>query len=419
MGSYSELRVDALVVATFKAPLDPAILLLFSSDDRRESILPPDPDLDPDEPRRKVELVVSASRMRDRLDVLGVGRSITSAALEEIVQRELDYREDNELSATSNRRVSQQNAREISMLNRLDFETWCRRFAQEHRRRRKWWSNLVVGSLPWLIELLTENLEPAYCLRAVLEALTDAREVVLDVSDPELSYYDESRSPLEYAQGSFISQAAQGAPVILLTEGKSDARILSVAIEVLKPHLVGRLRVADFTETRESNAGALVNIVKTLAAAGVANRVVAIFDNDTAAHEALSSLNRTSLPPNLFVFTLPELGLARSYPTLGPAGPVNMDITGMACSLELYLGRDLLETPEGQLRPVEWRALSRKLGRYQGEIVDKAAIQEAFMRKAEAALRDRSLIKHQDWSGLECLLRSLLDMLANSSGETR
>jgi hypothetical protein len=412
MGSYSELRVDGLVVGTYKAPLHPSLLLLFSSGDRRESTLPSDPELDPDELRHQIELAVSAAAMRDRLDVLGVGRAATSVALQKLIRSELEYHEEDHLFEGAQRRVIQQNRRERSMLERLDFDVWTHRVANEYRRQRRSSSNRVVGSLTWLLELVTDNLDTAYCLRAVLEAFPDAREVVLDISDPEMSGYDESNSPLEYAQGSFSWEAAHGAPVILLTEGRSDARILSIAIE-LKPHLVGRLRVADFVEARESNAGALVNIVKTFAASGVANRVVAIFDHDTAANEALSSLNRPSLPPNLFIFTLPPLDLARSYPTLGPGGLAHMDVNGLATSLELYLGRDVLEAPDGQLQPVEWRALSRKLGRYQGVIADKEGVQDAFQRKAEAALKDRSIMANQDWSGLELLLRCLLDLLAN------
>ncbi len=58
-----------------------------------------------------------------------------------------------------------------------------------------------------------------------------------------------------------------------------------------------------------------------------------------------------------------------------------MDVNGQACSIELYLGRDALTGRDGQLRPVEWTSRDPKLARYQGKVIGKAEIGEAFLRR--------------------------------------
>lgn len=58
---------------------------------------------------------------------------------------------------------------------------------------------------------------------------------------------------------------------------------------------------------------------------------------------------------------LPDLEFLKSYPTLGPNGLANMDINGVAASIELYLGNDVLRG-DGFLPIIrfqlteEWRA---------------------------------------------------------------
>src|ERR1017187_1979244 len=72
----------------------------------------------------------------------------------------------------------------------------------------------------------------------------------------------------------------------------------------------------DFGQRPNGGAGALVNAVKSFAAAGIANRVVALFDNDTAAADALRSWDRSRLPANIRLCQYPSLDLGASYPAL-------------------------------------------------------------------------------------------------------
>jgi hypothetical protein len=94
------------------------------------------------------------------------------------------------------------------------------------------------------------------------------------------------------------------------------------------------------TSKAEGGAGALVNTVRSFIGAGIMNRTIALFDNDTAAGEALRSLALIAIPENIKIMRLPDIELARNYPTLGPNGIARSDINGLACAVELYLGQD-------------------------------------------------------------------------------
>ena len=111
----------------------------------------------------------------------------------------------------------------------------------------------------------------------------------------------------------------------------------------------------------------------------------------------------------------PDFDLARSYPTLGdptlesPDKTIAMaDVNGLAASVELYLGEDVLATQNGSLRPVQWKAFIAGMDRYQGEVTGKPDIHKAFRAKAAKARRDPSVISQQDWGGLRLILDALL-----------
>jgi hypothetical protein len=206
-------------------------------------------------------------------------------------------------------------------------------------------------------------------------------------------------------------EIATDAPLVILTEGSSDSQLLSEAVRVTHPHLVGFLRFMDFGSGAEGSASSLVKLVRSFVGAGIANRVLVLADNDTAAHDALDNLKRQSLPDGYRIMHYPDLPLLRRYPTLGPqlADPVLMDVNGKAGALEMYLGRDLL-TVDGDLIPVQWTGYVEGQKGYQGAIsaAEKKRIQGAFRKKVKAALRDPSVRERQDWSGVEMIVEGVL-----------
>jgi hypothetical protein len=205
--------------------------------------------------------------------------------------------------------------------------------------------------------------------------------------------------------------------LVVLTEGSTDRWIIERSLGVLYPHLVDYFRFMDFEAARVAGgAGPLAGMVKAFVGAGIANRVVALFDNDTAGAAAIRSLSQIPIPPNIKVLQYPFLPLATTYPTLGPSGDVVMDVNGLACSIELYLGKDVLMS-EGFLSPVQWKGFDEGLRRYQGEITNKARIQERFKAKLRDAERSTAPIQGQDWSGLSLILGQLITAFHSEDAE--
>ena len=163
-----------------------------------------------------------------------------------------------------------------------------------------------------------------------------------------------------------LTSHPESSPCIILTEGSTDIAILRSALDLLYPHLVGYYTFFDFrTSNSRGGAGQLAAVVKAFVAAGIANRVIALFDNDTAARDARRSLHSIPLPPNVVVLHYPDLDLLCNYPTVGPSGASTMDINGLAASIEMYLGEDVLST-YGDLLPIHWKSFNETLYAYHG-----------------------------------------------------
>ncbi|MFC8943256.1 hypothetical protein ACFT1B_34790, partial [Streptomyces griseoincarnatus] len=207
------------------------------------------------------------------------------------------------------------------------------------------------------------------------------------------------------------ARVATDAPLIVLTEGSTDASLLSLALSVTHPHLVGFVRFMDFSNRPEGGAASLAKLVTSFEAAGVANRVLALADNDTAAHDALKKLKTGRLPNSYRVRHYPDLPLLSDYPTLGPQSndPVFMDVNRKAGILEMYLGRELLEE-HGRLAPVQWTGYVKSLKAYQGAIDDqiKRRIQTAFRKKVTLALNNPRAATNQDWTGVRAIIETIL-----------
>jgi hypothetical protein len=127
----------------------------------------------------------------------------------------------------------------------------------------------------------------------------------------------------------------------------------------------------------ESNASRLVQTIKAFVGSGIKNKIIALFDSDTAGIKEINNLNKTRLPDNIKVFKYPLNELALNYPTQGPNGLFLMDVNESGCSIEMYLGKKALSSEEGLL-PVQWKGYDSKLQRYQGEVRDKTLIQKKF-----------------------------------------
>lgn len=165
----------------------------------------------------------------------------------------------------------------------------------------------------------------------------------------------------------------------------------------------------DFEGVRApGGAGSLAATIKAFIGAGIVNRCIAFFDNDTAAQSAIRGLRSIDKPANVRIFRYPDIDLAENYPTLGPQGTSIMNVNGLAGGLELYFGRDILQREDGTLTPIQWRGYDETLGQYQGEIINKKCVQDKFKDKLRLCTENHEQINSSDWTGIRAILDRLL-----------
>lgn len=244
-------------------------------------------------------------------------------------------------------------------------------------------------------------------IRAFCEISQEETDVIQDLTEVmHAGYYQTDDEAANDAVDSLTAGYPETARQIILTEGSTDAHILDHAMTLLYPHLRDYYSFLDFESSRSSGgAGQLASLVKAFAGTGIKNRVIALFDNDTAGREAASALRLVSLPSNIRVTHYPEADYLKSYDTIGPTGSLIADVNRVAASIELYLGHDVLLEPNGDRLPVQWKGYSEALCSYQGEVLHKSKIRDRFMEKVRTAKRDGTA--NGDWTGLQAILLHL------------
>lgn len=327
----------------------------------------------------RYEYVLTASKLRDRLDILGISSEM---AMKKIADRyDLIAPEEHEDPIFVWLLSFERAVRDDPELNHEDVPEWL------------------------------NGLDARYIVRLCLDHVPPDTEVALDLGDVVSRGYiqaDPDLCAVEFAQ-QHLASTSQG-PIVVLTEGSTDAEFLQAALRIVYPHLADYIRFPDFQYKAEGGVGPLVKNVKAFATAGIGNRIIALFDNDTAAKEALQGLHEPTLPSNITVKTLPDLELANNYPTLGPSGSVDLNVNGMACSIEFFFGKSILSRPDGSLSPVQWTGYSQKIRTYQGELLDKRKIQDRFRKTLAETARAPADPAEEPWSSLKLVLDDLLPL---------
>lgn len=418
MGSYATVHLgDGREVCSFRDGVDQLFFILFTSDERY-SVTGPEAyellkgtynDLDPDE-CVAAGFRSTAGAIRDRLDLLGVDEAVIAEHLQQIVVESLASNRSARERFPSET-LAEHHDREEAALREVTWERWVegvRAAVESGKPLGEWGGRFDEGSAGWLMDLW-EYHDERYAFRALLEVLDADEQITLDVSELDESWIEESVDPQEFARGLVAYATEGGLPPVVLTEGTFDAQVLTAAIRIRRPHLVGFIRLPDFSTGLSGGSAELRQTLRGLAAAGIPNRVVGLFDNDSAGRDGARPLAKT-LPDNITYTFLPELPLAADYPTIGPQGATSMDINGLAVSIELYLGTDVL-TVGNDLAPVEWSSYIKAVRTYQGAVGDKKGIQERWRAKVKAADEDPSVIGSQDWSGIDLLLDHLVEAI--------
>ena len=368
-----------------------------------------------------VEYVASGTVVLDRLEAMGFTLRATRNLYEQYHTQRISELE--ERSAESFERAEMYHD-ELTFLKQLDFESWIRHFRDLKQKNVHSWDFTLNPERP-AVQTLTPlekfvlnddeflfrfpPLDLRFLIRAVIEACGVESSFRLDLSDLVNSGYNDERDSIaKNARDELTLDYPLNTKVIVLTEGVTDRRVLEASLKLLYPHLAEYYAFMDFDGANApGGAGQLVNTVKAFAGAGISNRVIALFDNDTAASSALRGLEGVSLPSSMRVLKYPVIGAASKYPTTGPSGLVQMDVNGLAGSLEIYFGEDVLRLTDGTFAPVHWRGFDSAVRAYQGELENKGSLQDKFNRKMAMAIADSKLIQAQDWTGI----RAILDMI--------
>jgi hypothetical protein len=416
LGSYAQCWLDDLFVGSSKNDIDTEIISLFRSTDKniKTSLTSHCPkwmkhyqesfEEEPDSKLVYYEAPVSV--IRDRLDVLGYDLETVKTSfnlwIKEKKERVQSYsEEENEGSSETSSLMSEHYRKELKILSVLTPELWIESLKQIHASglETNYYGRYEGPHEDTPIGYMLSNDWygfPGYDffipLRLAIEAFEGSKTLVYDITDLVWGgYFEEDDDFVEYGLDISASEYSSKSKIIILTEGKTDAWILSETLEILYPHLRDYYSFLDFDSTGYGGGvGNLSNVVKAFAGAGIVNNVIALFDNDTATQSACKSLEKANLPSNIAIVKLPELELLRSYPTIGPSGSVNLDINGMAASIELYFGEDILKLDGMNLVPIQWTGYDKSQKQYQGEVLEKALLQEKFKEKLKTASPDIS-----------------------------
>jgi hypothetical protein len=411
MGSIANLSVRGVDAFTWRNSVDPTFLFLYTASEVVREPRPPE-DVDDYQDDHATVLVSTAGALADRLDFLGIGASATEAAfqrnLEESLASTISLREHVESEFVQP---------EIDLLTGLQLSSWVglveAALDDPELVDQSRWDD--PRSLAALLEIWRDD-DPRLLFRALLMALNAEEDVRLDISDLLAGgWIEEPFDPQAAAIDHFSYAMTNGTPAVVITEGSTDARFLQAALDIRYPHLVSYIRFLDFGDGAEGSAAAGVRTLKSFAAAGISNRVILLLDNDSAARDALRSL-KTQLPTHYVAIHYPRLALAEQYPTLGPTGISVMDVNGLAASVEMYLGADVLTDDDGKLTPVQWRSYLEGVKAYQGELMHKKRIQERFLQKVEDAKRAGSTASSHDWSGVDAIIDTLRRALTGDLG---
>jgi hypothetical protein len=155
------------------------------------------------------------------------------------------------------------------------------------------------GSRGWLVNLLDseDGWDTLRRLRAILLAFPYA-DVTIDVTWlGEYGWRESEPAALaSNAQAAVRDKTTVHAPVIVLTEGTTDAEFLSTALSVLHPHLTDLVRFLDYERKPEGGASAVLRAVRAF---GVTHRSAHSLASFVRTHErSPSSLMTARVPPS-------------------------------------------------------------------------------------------------------------------------
>ena len=164
---------------------------------------------------------------------------------------------------------------------------------------------------------------------------------------------------------------------LLVTEGSSDAKILSHAFKMLRPEVADFFYFVDMEEGYPfSGTGNLHRFCQGLVSIGILNRVLIIYDNDAEGSARYAATKRLTIPPNMRVMKLPDLSVFENFQTIGPNGVGTDDINGRAAAIECYLDLSWKHATQPYVR---WINFNKEIDEYHGALINKEMYAREFL----------------------------------------
>ncbi len=164
--------------------------------------------------------------------------------------------------------------------------------------------------------------------------------------------------------------------LMIVTEGKSDTNILQKVIGELYPDISDFFDFIDMKENYPfTGVGNLYNFCMGLCRINIRNKVMIIFDNDTAGVEIYDKTLALNNPDNLLITKLPFYPDFSCFQTIGPQGASCEDINGKAVAIECFLDFSSVH----EVPCARWTSYNSAKKQYQGELENKKAYTLAFM----------------------------------------
>lgn len=404
MGSYATLFVSSFEVYSCKSYIIPTLMTLFRESDRNQMCWT---DEDGEE-RESFRYINRVGSIKLRLDIMGF--NLTNTINEFTLINDSHYTVEH----------VNDNWNEV-LLEGYHFDNWLKAMKIIVGSERYWFNlkeEFKPNDDPILYHILDEHEEGdsfwgfecsdiRYVIRGLLELFNDEDPLYIDYSElVDAGYYSEEDAICELSLQSLANEYITNEKVIILTEGSSDITIIKRTMEYLYPDIVDFYSFMDFNQSNASgSASSLVAYIKAFIGSGIRTRIIALFDNDTAADEAIMAFNKINIPSNIKVLRYPSLEQFNEYPTIGPHGMGYTNINGLACSIEMYLGRDMLLNNvldySTKYIPVQWKGYSQGLKKYQGEILNKEQLHKKYFKFLDDLNEYPELGEKHDWEGLK------------------
>jgi len=406
MGSYATISIGKYEYISYKSYLTP-LLLVFNTWDRHI-----EKDILDGEEAVSYKYLTSVKLAKQCLDISGY-RISKVKELFESNKTNMEYLFEHEYDEKMDEAIK-----------KYDFDNWylsvkhfARKFSSEgfpwDDIDKKWLSNISKENVSDFVVCQSfsfnadyywgfpdENTEYWNVFRVILEAFEDDEKIILDYSDlVNGGYCDEIQD-----ENDFVSEK-----IIILTEGVSDSEFISRSIKILYPHLFKFYFFMEF-ETMNVSGGVsfLTHYIKAFAGAKINNMIIGLFDNDSAANDELINLQGICLPKNIQILKLPEIEIAKNYPTIGPVQNLDTNINGLACSIELFFGKDILQQNDGTFTPIRWTGYKQRINQYQGEINNKEKLQKKFRKKLDLAEKSQQ-VNRTEWEEMIILIESIIN----------